>query len=112
MSIVMETQTVNIRKHLRTREELYIAIETQTVKIKKHLLTREDYRDVERDDRNKVNHIHAVRDKPGDKGKVSRSRGKVISSILFSPTNSHFHFFGQTTSRATYSTEKKAMARL
>ena len=55
------------------------------VKIKKHLLTREDYRDVERDDRNKVDHIHAVRDKPGDKGKVSRSRGKVISSVLFLP---------------------------
>ena len=34
--------------------------------IKKHLLTREDDRDVERDDRNEVDHIHAVRDKPGD----------------------------------------------
>ena len=52
--------------------------------MKKHLLTRKDNRDVERDDRNKVDHIHAVRDKPGDKGKVSRSRGKVISSVLFS----------------------------
>ena len=75
------------------------------MKIKKHLRTREDDRDVERDDCNKVDHIHAVRDKPGD-------GGKVISSVLFFSTNSHFHFFGQTTSLATYSTEKKAMARL
>ena len=45
------------------------------MKIKKHLLTRKDYRDVERNDGNKVDHIHPVRDKPGD-GERSQDLGE------------------------------------
>ena len=38
--------------------------------------------------------------------------GNVISSVWLTPKTAHFHFFGQRTSLATYSTEKKAIARL
>ena len=43
--------------------------------MKKDLPTRENDRDVERDDRNKVDHIHPVRDKPGD-GERSQDLGE------------------------------------
>ena len=67
------------------------------------MATRENDRDIEWNDRNKVNDIHSVLEEPGQMSLVPFYR---------LPKTAHFHFFGQMSSLATYSREKKAIARL